>query len=255
MRVVLYSVCMAVLVAAPIARAQQKAPPAAKVHYEAGAQHYQRGRYVEAIREFEEAYRLSSAAALLYNISQAYERLGDLVKARDYLQRYLDSGGVPADERASIEDKLRVFDERIKADEAAKQNAATQPVTQPQPQAEPVRFGVWKWVALGGGGALLLTSAIFAWDASRQESKIEDAACDGTEPCVDYTYESNWDRGERDVTLAWVTGGIGVAAVAAGVTFVLLERRGSDGDSPTGAAQISPLVGPHAAGATVGWKW
>jgi tetratricopeptide (TPR) repeat protein len=253
MRTLSCTLCMAVLLAAAPAFAQD---PAAKVHYEAGAQHYARGRYTEAISEFEEAYRLSKAAALLYNISQAYERLGDIVKAREYLKRYLDSGAAAADEKVALEDKLRVFDERIAKDEAAKANAATQPATQPVGPVEgidtPMQFGIWKWVAIGGGGALLLTSAFFAYDGQQQEKKIEEAAESGNEP---YTYASAWDRGERDDVLAWITGGIGVAALGAGVTMLLLENRGSDGESPSGTARVAPLVAPHAAGATVGWKW
>jgi tetratricopeptide (TPR) repeat protein len=249
--IAVYIGCMA----APTAFAQeQPPPPAAKVHYQAGAHHYARGHYVEAIGEFEEAYRLSKAPALLYNISQAYERLGDLVKARDYLHRYLESGATSADERGSLEDRVRAFDERIRADEAAKASS-TQPATQPV-APEPRKFGVWKWVALGGGGALLVTAGIFAIDARRQENMIEDAACEvGSLTCRPYTYGNAWDRGERDEVLAWVTGGLGLAAVGAGVALVILERSPRGEASPSGNARISPLLAPHAAGATVGWKW
>jgi tetratricopeptide (TPR) repeat protein len=247
------TLCMAVIGGAPVARAQ---PTPAKIHYEAGAQHYARGRYVEAIREFEEAYRLSSAAALLYNISQAYERLGDLVRAREYLQRYLATDAVAAEERGPLEDKLRVFDERIAAQKQA-ENAgpSTQPVAPPPPSVgEPTRpFRTWRWVALGAGGALLATAAFFAWDGAEQNAKIEDAAETGDMP---YTYQGAWDRGERDNLLAWVTGGLGVAAVGAGVVFFVLDRRGSGEDKRTTAsARFAPLAAPHAAGATLEWKW
>src|SRR4051794_36614658 len=94
-----------------------EAMQAAEVHYNAAEQYYLRGQYPEAIKEFSEAYRLSKRPELLYNISQSYERNGDLRNARTYLQQYLDSGVASEDEKPVLHDKLASFDERIKADD------------------------------------------------------------------------------------------------------------------------------------------
>src|SRR6266568_2635538 len=95
---------------------------AAKIHFAAGKQYYDRGHYSEAIAEFKEAYRLSAAAALLYNIAQAYERSGDLGHAREYLQRYIDTGQTEPGELPALQDKLRTIDKRI-SDQKAAENA------------------------------------------------------------------------------------------------------------------------------------
>lgn len=242
------------------ARAQEDALHAAKVHYEAGEQHYLRGRYEEAIREFEEALRLSKRPALLYNIAQAYERLGDLAKTREYLQRYLDSGAATPEEATTLGDKIRVLDERLTrtgqspgpttpATATAPPSTGTSldapPPATPAPPRGP--YATWKWVAIGSGAGLVALSGFFAWDASRAESDIEGAQ-DPTRP---WDLQGDWERGERDVTLAWITGGVGVAALAAGGAMMWLDHRATRERDVT----VVPAVGAHAGGATFFWKW
>jgi menaquinone-dependent protoporphyrinogen IX oxidase len=85
----------------------------ARQHFVAGQDYYTQGRYKRAIEEFEEAYRLdSSKHLLLFNISQAYERMGELNKAVEYLKRYLDKAP-RADNRVSLENKIANLEARI----------------------------------------------------------------------------------------------------------------------------------------------
>jgi hypothetical protein len=63
----------------------------ARQHFMAGQDYYTQGRYDKAIEEFEEAYRLEPKPLLLYNIAMAQEKVGELVKAVDYLKRYLEA--------------------------------------------------------------------------------------------------------------------------------------------------------------------
>ena len=79
----------------------------ARSYFRIGQAYYQQGRYREAIKQFEQAYRLSERAALLYNIGQAHERLGELGQAVSYYERYLrDSGKKDSDLSAKV-DNLR----------------------------------------------------------------------------------------------------------------------------------------------------
>ena len=48
----------------------------ARIHYDAGREHYVAEHYADALREFVEAYRLSNRAELLYNRARCFEELG-----------------------------------------------------------------------------------------------------------------------------------------------------------------------------------
>lgn len=84
----------------------------AKGHFLAGQAYYQQARYNEAIREFEEAYRLSAKPALLFNLAQAYERLGKLEKTVEYLQTYLAAPDIK--DRPAVEERLKNLQARLK---------------------------------------------------------------------------------------------------------------------------------------------
>src|ERR1700680_249528 len=62
---------------------------AAKAHFAAGSAYYDQANYADAVKEFNEAYRLSKRTDLLYNIAVCYERLGQYDSAIQALQKYL----------------------------------------------------------------------------------------------------------------------------------------------------------------------
>jgi tetratricopeptide (TPR) repeat protein len=61
----------------------------AKAHYATGEVNYEHGRFADAAREFEEAYRLSGKAPLLYNVGKSYDGGNDFARALDAYQRFL----------------------------------------------------------------------------------------------------------------------------------------------------------------------
>src|SRR6187401_2369711 len=61
----------------------------AKAHFATGQIYYERGRFPDAAREFEEAYRLSGKAALLYNMGNAYDGSSDAARALTAYRRFL----------------------------------------------------------------------------------------------------------------------------------------------------------------------
>lgn len=85
----------------------------AKGHYMAGQAYYNQARYPEAVREFQEAYRLSPKSALLYNIAQAYERMGKIDDAIAHLKKYL-AAAPDASDRAAVEERLKNLEARVK---------------------------------------------------------------------------------------------------------------------------------------------
>ena len=77
-----------------VARAQPAPTPAedvdiAKAHFNTGEVNYEHGRFADAAREFEEAYRLSGKAPLLYNVGKSYDGSNDFARALDAYQRFL----------------------------------------------------------------------------------------------------------------------------------------------------------------------
>ncbi len=60
----------------------------AKALYANGKSLYDEGLYDQAVRAFEESYALSGQPALLFNIANAFERMGDLQSALDALNWY-----------------------------------------------------------------------------------------------------------------------------------------------------------------------
>lgn len=88
----------------------------ARSHFDAGYSYFQEARYDDALREFERAYELSQRPALLFNMSQCYERLGRLDEAIRYLDRFIGASPPPED---------RPFQERRLANLRARQQDGT----------------------------------------------------------------------------------------------------------------------------------
>lgn len=85
----------------------------AKLHYQRGTEAYSVGRYLDAIRELEEAYRLSGESVLLFNIAKSYEKLEEFPQAIRHLRDYLDLTPLLSDEdRASVETTIKSLEEK-----------------------------------------------------------------------------------------------------------------------------------------------
>ncbi len=85
----------------------------AKEHFINGSEYYDTGQYKEAIDEFEKAYRLDPKPLLLYNIAQAYEKIGKLNKAVEYLKQFLEKDTKKTD-TASVKNKIANLEARIR---------------------------------------------------------------------------------------------------------------------------------------------
>lgn len=151
---------------------------------------YDEGNYEMAALAFEEAYASTPLPALLFNISSAWERAGDLHKAIEYLNRYRVYA--PADERPTLERRLTSLETRLAESEVAPAPAPA-PVVEVAP--EPVlpsadatdrrpRRGL-ALAALGVGGASLVTGTVFALraDSARQSLDSTCQSVDGKLLC------------------------------------------------------------------------
>ncbi len=90
----------------------------AKRLFEKGEELYSKGDYENAVESWEISYALSEADLILESIANAYERLGQVEKAREYLGKWRDAA--PAEEHSDLDARLKKLDERIAKDKAAK---------------------------------------------------------------------------------------------------------------------------------------
>lgn len=114
------------LTASP-ALAQDANEQEAAALYEQGARAYADEDYTAAIDAWQEAYILSGRAEFLFNIANAYERMGDLDSAMEYLVRYRDEGS--EEQRDMIDKRIRELEKEAKAQ--------GQDVTAPKAEKEP----------------------------------------------------------------------------------------------------------------------
>ena len=172
----------AVLGAAPAYAQPRQTDPKdqrAKDLFAKGDSAYAEGRYEEALASFQEAYTLSGRPQLLFNVSNALERLGRYAEAVDALDRYLASGKAKdrdvvqkrlanlkkrVEEQKKEQERLTKEDEdkRAKAD-AEKKKPDDQPTPPPPapPPPEKSNTPIAPIVLVGVGGAALVAGGVF----------------------------------------------------------------------------------------------
>ncbi|MCB9745111.1 MAG: tetratricopeptide repeat protein [Alphaproteobacteria bacterium] len=213
----------------------------AKELFKSGRTLYEEGRYEEAIVDWEQSYRLSGQPVLLFNIGNAYERLGDYDKAIAALTGYAET--TSGDERKSIERRIESLTER--RDELAAQAAPPDPTPLPDPTpvpdptpatVEPSRPPIAPIALMGVGVAGLGTGVAFGLGARGARADADALCVNGL--CPDTAAEAiATDR--RSSVLAdvgFIVGGVGLAS---GATLFLLSGR-------TSADDLSLSVSPGA---------
>jgi tetratricopeptide (TPR) repeat protein len=208
---------LVLLFASGPAQAQAPAPSPddqAKVLFANGQRMYAEGRYEEAILAFREAYDLSQRPLLLYNLANAYERLGDLDRAIDALNRYRVYA--QPDEQDVLLARVQTMERRRDAAKLAApaplpvpQPVAVAPVPDPAPLV-PVRRSPAPWVvAVSGGGLAVVGGSVagITWGSSR--SLIEDGD------------EAGWNRLRPVNNTAGAVGIVGGVVGAVGLTWGL----------------------------------
>jgi tetratricopeptide (TPR) repeat protein len=256
----LTAACLALLLGAAVvaptaAHAQDPAPASsedrAKELYNNGVTLYDEGRYEDAIAAWEAAYELSGKALLLFNIANAWERIGEYDRAIDALSRY--RAFAPADEKELLDRRMRNLERRIAERDAATISRPADVVTAPVETA-PVttattstveREGNGKvggWVLAGVGAATLTTGAIFGASALGTGADIVAACTDATDGMICTGDAADLvKRRKVQAAIADVGVVLGVATLGTGLTLALLT-------SDAGGVGLSPTVGLHGGG-------
>jgi len=103
------------IAASPVPSAEQLKE--AKTRYERGRALYTLGQYAEAIREFSAGYVVVPKPQFLLNLGQCHRKLGELVKAREMYQKFLDEAPA-APERPQVTGLIADLDREIAAADA-----------------------------------------------------------------------------------------------------------------------------------------
>ena len=114
------------------ASARPETPARGKAHLERGLQLYRDGMYQQAIAEFESGYAALPRPAFLLNIAQAYRKLNQLERARNYYQQFAlkTTRSDPARAQAlAIADKI---DAQLRAQAAEAAHAPQPPTREPE---------------------------------------------------------------------------------------------------------------------------
>jgi tetratricopeptide (TPR) repeat protein len=238
---------VAFALAAPPALAKDPPPPPettpsdadmgrAKELFENGQTLFDEGRYEDAITAWEESYRLSGAPDLLWNLSSAWERLGDYGSALAALNRY--RALAPASERETLDRRMRALEERIaRKQQETPPPAAAPPVTPPPaatptppsptpvPSAKKRPFPVGPVVvgAVGVGG--LAFGTVEALQASGAVAALRDS-CVSTDAglvCPEGA-KADADARANAATLSLVGFGVGGLLTAGGVVWLVVDR-------------------------------
>jgi tetratricopeptide (TPR) repeat protein len=129
---ILVALALALVVRAPAAMAAPSQEELARSHYVAGEEEYARGRWQEALHEFQLGYALSPRPEFLINFAQAYRKLGDYDAAERECQRYLATAP-PSDLAQQAERLLRqIREERASAPPKPAAPPASAQIVQPQ---------------------------------------------------------------------------------------------------------------------------
>ena len=159
--------------------------------YQNGQDLYEEGSYGPAISAFQEAYRLSGRKALLFNIGNAQERMGDLDAAVASFNEF--RAFAPAEERESLSRRVAALERRIEERDAeAAATAAAAPAVVPTlaPDAVPARPPVER---LGRSPGRLMTPIGGAA-----------AVAFGTVAAVTFAQGSTWEAdGNKDAWDTW----------------------------------------------------
>ncbi len=79
----------------------------AKVEFQAGVAAYDAERYEEALKHFQEAFRIKPHPSVRVNMANCYERLGKPLQAIFHFERFLEDNSGASDQRREVMEALR----------------------------------------------------------------------------------------------------------------------------------------------------
>jgi hypothetical protein len=248
LRPIVPAAAFALALAPGVARAQQQqqvqtvriTDRIARNHFENGSEYFRLGRYADAAREFEHAFETSHQNELLYNVAWSYELGGELQNALQWYQRF-EQAGAPGFGLEPLHQRMANLRNRMPSSEpSASPSTAPQEASPPPVATVPVRAAqtrqpryVYRQSMLNTVGPFvaIAVGAVFGglavWQgvsSAGDRSAVGDANAGQLPWSADLT--ARYGRIASEGTLAWVFGGIGAAAIAAGVVWIAARGPG-----------------------------
>ena len=253
----------------------------AKALYDKGINHYNLGEFDPAIAAFRQAYAISSAPGLLFNIAQAFRLKKDYDQASYFYTTYLrlkpdapnraDVEARIAEMKTAIEEQKKIGNSpptgTMSPDGDTGTTGTKPPTTTPLPKVvatqdptvteEPVdqvetraspgaTMKTAGLVMVGAGGVLIITGIIFGQMASSAESDLNKLNMGGT---WTQDQQDTYDAGERNNKIAIGSLIVGGAAVATGAALYFLGR------SKDSAASVAIVPTKGGTSVAVGWQF
>ena len=223
----------------------------ARRHLENGGRYYHLRRYNDAAREFQAAYDLSRRPELLFNLGRALESGGRDREALDAYERFAAVGS-PGIDPATLRDRIAALHVRVPtattpttpiapiapiaptlpiAPTVAVRapTAVTRTPASPLDRPAPSRNIALPVALISAGGAFILTGLALGLTVSSTYSNLE-ARCPGR--VCDPALQSDANAASTRAVVGDVLGGLGLAALVAGVVVWLLPRSHSDSRAP-----------------------
>lgn len=236
-RTVAILMCLATLVYAPGAYAQDDEDVAVQVEQLSGegAAAFKERDFEVAIDRFEKAYALAKVPLLLYNIGRCYEEQENWDKAIEYYKKYAVAPDVATQER---EEAL----ERVAKIEAArgKKDIIRDPDPDPKPASGP---GALAYILTGTGAAALAAGGVVGFLALGEQTRFQDA----TDP------DEQAAARESGQMLALTADGLFVGGGVLTIIglIMILTAPGEETQQTTWA----PMVAPDRIGAQMMWRF
>jgi tetratricopeptide (TPR) repeat protein len=234
----------------------------AKALFKAGSVSYSEGDYPKAIEHWREAFdRDCTAAVLLQNLANAYEKAGKLDAAILSLETFLKRD--PQNAEAGPIGKRIENMKKTKAAQAATEApkpTVTAPASNSAPPPPPTTTApagggdrpLTPLFVAGGGGVLTIVGGVLYLTGASKVSDAEKACPDRTK-CTDSTAVDNGNSGRSREKLGGILAGVGLAGVAGGLIWYFVSPKS---EAPKAATRyLVPEVGQGYSGLLFGGKF
>lgn len=219
------------------------------------------GDYEGSAVAFEKAFDASGDPAYLFNIGRVYEEAGNIPKAVEFYDRFVNSKNVALEDRKLAVERLEVLrpiaDAQKQEEEQAEEPEGAEDPVQPEVDEEPTEpegptkkqktLRIAGFVTLGVGVAALGAGAGLGVVARNRDESIAD------EPDIGSKREMA-DRARSAGITADVLYGVGGAAVVTGVVLVVLGYT-KKGKGKADTAMVTPILGRDQAGAAFTYRF